>query len=62
VRSKNLLKTLLQRRLLGVKKPLKTYASKVSRSVMPRLNSAVHRHRVALLSRRLDRAMSHPTH
>jgi hypothetical protein len=54
-------RTLVKRRLLGVKKPLKTYASKVSRSVMPRVNSAVHRHQAALLSRRLDRAMSHPT-
>jgi hypothetical protein len=65
VRSNPLLKTLLKRRLkrrlLGVKKPLKTYASKVSRSVMPRVHSAVHRHRVALLSRRLGRAMNHPT-
>ena len=57
VRSKNLLK----RRLLGVKKPLKTYVSKVSRSVMPPVNSAVHRHLAALLSRRLGPAMSHPT-
>jgi hypothetical protein len=65
VRSKILLKrrlkTPLKRRLLGVKKPLKTYASKVSRSVMPQVNSAVHRHRAALLSRHLDRVMSHPT-